>query len=522
LGGLAPGAYALLAASNNFSGNLGVSGTATARTVNATTGFDLGDLPFAYGSFSNGNVYFGFAGNSGTTNSSNNTASGVSTLNSNTTGSENTASGYGSLAQNTTGSENTASGVTALSFNTTGNANTATGWSSLYHNTTGMYDTASGSGALYFNTIGLGNVGIGTGAGQTADSSDGTGSNNTAVGANAVFKTGSITNATAIGAQAEVDQSNTMVLGCVAGVNSCPAQVNVGIGTATPRSTLELVVSKPKALGPVLTLTNSGGGPTTESALDFNSYLPSTTGTYNPGARILAYDQGDHTDDIYFQTNTPGADNNGLQTVMVIHADGVVSVPGTLEAGTKDFKIDHPLDPANKFLVHASVESSEMMNIYSGNVITDELGLATIKLPDWFEAENTDFRYQLTTIGRDAHAWIAKKVQNRSFQVATDATNVEVSWQITAVRQDAYAKAHPLVVEQEKSANERGFYAHPELYGQPIEKQIGGHAHDQPASAVDKHFAAPARPLPPAPAGGRPLPHPASSATKAIADVKQP
>jgi hypothetical protein len=44
-------------------------------------------------------------------------------------------------------------------------------------------------------------------------------------------------------------------------------------------------------------------------------------------------------------------------------------------AGTKDFKIDHPLDPANKYLVHASVESSEMMNIYTG---------ATIAWANWF------------------------------------------------------------------------------------------------------------------------------------------
>ena len=43
-----------------------------------------------------------------------------------------------------------------------------------------------------------------------------------------------------------------------------------------------------------------------------------------------------------------------------------------------------------------------MMNIYTGNVITDELGVATVQLPDWFEAENADFRYQLTVIGRRA------------------------------------------------------------------------------------------------------------------------
>jgi hypothetical protein len=118
-----------------------------------------------------------------------------------------------------------------------------------------------------------------------------------------------------------------------------------------------------------------------------------------------------------------------------------------------------------------------MMNIYSGNVTTDELGLATVTLPDWFEAENGDFRYQLTAIGRDAHAWIAQEVSNRQFKIATNTTFVKVSWQITAVRQDAYAKAHPLVVEQQKSPQERGYYLHPEFYGQSQEKNIAWARH---------------------------------------------
>ena len=151
---------------------------------------------------------------------------------------------------------------------------------------------------------------------------------------------------------------------------------------------------------------------------------------------------------------------------------GDVDVTGAITAGTKDFKIDHPLDPANKYLVHSSVESSEMMNIYSGNVVTDELGLATIQLPDWFEAENSDFRYQLTVLGQFAQAIVKNKIANKSFTIMTNSAHVEVSWLVTGVRQDAYAKANPLVVEQDKPANERGFYSHPELYGQPEEKQV--------------------------------------------------
>jgi len=151
---------------------------------------------------------------------------------------------------------------------------------------------------------------------------------------------------------------------------------------------------------------------------------------------------------------------------------GDVLVTGTIYAGTKDFKIDHPLDPANKYLVHASVESSEMMNIYTGNVTTDGQGSATVQLPGWFEALNTDFRYQLTVIGQFAQAVVAREIQNHQFEIRTNAPNVKVSWQVTGVRQDAYAKAHPLVVEEEKDSRTQGFYIHPELYGAPAEKQI--------------------------------------------------
>jgi hypothetical protein len=122
--------------------------------------------------------------------------------------------------------------------------------------------------------------------------------------------------------------------------------------------------------------------------------------------------------------------------------------------------------------VHASIESSEMVNIYSGNVVTDELGLAVVHLPDWFEAENGDFRYQLTVLGgRFAQAIVSTEIHDHQFTISTNATGVKVSWQVTGVRQDAYAKAHPLVVEQMKNDRERGFYLHPELFGQSQEKQ---------------------------------------------------
>jgi trimeric autotransporter adhesin len=159
--------------------------------------------------------------------------------------------------------------------------------------------------------------------------------------------------------------------------------------------------------------------------------------------------------------------------------EGSINVSNQIFAAVKDFRIDHPLDPANKYLTHSSVESSEMMNIYTGNVTTDGQSEATVHLPDWFEVLNTDFRYQLTVIGQFAQAIVGRKIADHQFTIRTSVPNVEVSWQVTGVRQDRFAKAHPLVVEQEKEATVRGFYIHPELYGAPAEKQIEWARHPQ-------------------------------------------
>ncbi len=581
-------------------------GSALTGVVNATS-YDLGGSSFATGSTSGATAYLGFAGNPG---SSGNYDTGV---------------GYKALSSNTTGSDNTAIGNYALFYSTRGDANTAIGNYALYGNTTGGGNTATGSNALVYNTTGLGNTALGYLAGPDSGSP-------------------ALTNSTALGANATVSQSNSLVLGETAPGNPGVNHVNVGIGTATPRSILEASVSASGALGPALTLTNTAGGLNASASIDFNTYYHPAVPYHNPTSRIEAVDDNNYGNALYFQSKTPGSDTNGLQTNMVIFSSGKVSIGGSLplaqlevagpaesgttaisgigasfdmspdsgtpgsggnfvggegdytnsgggsdgaggegitavggsgnyvggdggdftggiggiaggtgiyatagtgspgdeeaagqfngdvyvtgglSAATKNFKIDHPLDPANKYLVHASVESSEMMNIYSGNVVTDELGLATIKLPDWFEAENTDFRYQLTVIGRFAQAIVKDKIANGQFRIMTNSSHVEVSWQITAVRQDAYAKAHPLVVEQQKPERERGFYQNPELYGQPAEKQTEWarrpqqmqrikqmqeqqrlHAqrhqtpiisHNQPASAVNQRFATSETPLP--------------------------
>jgi len=152
---------------------------------------------------------------------------------------------------------------------------------------------------------------------------------------------------------------------------------------------------------------------------------------------------------------------------------GNVSVSGNVSAAMQNFRIDHPLDPAGKYPYHASVESSEMMNIYTGNAVLDESGAGVVQLPAWFEALNTDFRYQLTAVGGPGPGlYVAQEIQSNSFRIAGGTPGLKVSWQVTGVRQDAYARTNPLVVEVEKSERERGYYIHPQLFRQPPAQSI--------------------------------------------------
>ncbi len=155
---------------------------------------------------------------------------------------------------------------------------------------------------------------------------------------------------------------------------------------------------------------------------------------------------------------------------------GRVQVNGFLTKSGGGFHIDHPSDPANKYLNHFFVESSEMKNLYDGVVTLDRNGEAVVELPEWFEDLNQDFRYQLTCIGEYAPVYVAQKIERsrlrNSFKIAGGISGMEVSWQVTGIRKDAWAQAHSMAVEEEKSDNQRGYYLHPEVYGQSEERSI--------------------------------------------------
>jgi hypothetical protein len=174
------------------------------------------------------------------------------------------------------------------------------------------------------------------------------------------------------------------------------------------------------------------------------------------------------------------------------YLDGKVYIRGPLEKPVSSFKIDHPLDPAHKYLYHCSVESPDMKNVYDGVVTLDYKGEAEIELPDWFGALNKDFRYQLTAIGAPGpNLHIAEEISdadttknysnsssssnnnnNSRFKIAGGGSGMKVSWQVTGIRKDPWANAHRIKVEEDKPDKERGYYIYPDLYDQPDEKGI--------------------------------------------------
>ena len=237
--------------------------------INIASGqiYGYSGVAMAQGSTSLNNYYFGGAGNltgTGTVN----VAIGISALPAVTTGSNNVAVGAAALLTNSTGVENTALGRSALRLNTTGSDNVAVGLSALFSNTTSTFNTAVGRLALTFTTGG-GNTALGTGAGITNT----TGTNNTFIGISADAVSSELTNATAIGNNAVVGASNSLVLG-----GTSANAVNVGIGTTTPATTLQLSGTLPtlgigaSSLAGCLEMGNSDG----TSAINYITVLNGT------------------------------------------------------------------------------------------------------------------------------------------------------------------------------------------------------------------------------------------------------
>ncbi len=166
---------------------------------------------------------------------------------------------------------------------------------------------------------------------------------------------------------------------------------------------------------------------------------------------------------------------NGANTNWAGRFLGNVYISGSLTAtGAKSFFIDHPLDPENKYLLHYSVESNQVLNMYSGTVKVDNSGTAVVQLPDYFNAINRNVRYILTPIGAPAQVWIAEKVDNSGrFVIKSSVPNIEVSWLVIAERNDKWAQRYKPTDVVEKEPENKGRYLDPSLYEKPDYVRIG-------------------------------------------------
>jgi hypothetical protein len=188
---------------------------------------------------------------------------------------------------------------------------------------------------------------------------------------------------------------------------------------------------------------------------------------------------------------------------------GVFSWGRFAASGSKSLRIDHPEDPANKYLLHYCTESPEVLNAYSGTVAIDGAGGAVVELPRYFARINKDPRYTLTALGApmpmlhvaagideaDLNAAAAagpdEPLPLCSFRIAGGAPGATVCWRVEAVRNDRWVRAYGAPVEVEKEGLEKGTYQHPELYGQPAHMGMGSRFTDAPASHARSQGATP-------------------------------
>lgn len=243
----------------NVGGRLDVTGLVNATDRYAQNGNQILKA-VDNGATRGGNLYLGFGSGQNTVPGSSNGTAGTSDTflgagagSLNTSGAANTFAGSFSGQRNTTGDNNSFFGAIAGQENTTGAGNSFFGYSAGLHNSGGQANTfmglntgllnAGGSNNAFFgaqagrnNSDGGNNTFVGSLAGQANE----TGSNNTVIGASANVGANNLVNATAIGAGATVSQSNSLVLGNNGSIVDGAPATNVGIGTSTPQSALQV------------------------------------------------------------------------------------------------------------------------------------------------------------------------------------------------------------------------------------------------------------------------------------------
>lgn len=232
----------------------------------------------------------------------------------------------------------------------------------------------------------------------------------------------------------------------------------------------EFNVNNPVNADPGIFSVHLGQGP----AITAQNQNNAITGTI--AVADIAYTGTDVADHIGVEGSSLPAAGWGVGVHGMGNYYGVFSTGDFGASGTKTFLIDHPQDPANKFLRHFSVESNEVLNMYRGIVTLDGNGQATVNLPAYFEDVNKDFSYQLTAIGTPQQPYVLSEISGNQFVVA-GTPNTKVSWLVIAQRNDIYVQENPDRITDEpiKQGEREGKYVNPEAYGQPKEAGLFYH-----------------------------------------------
>lgn len=244
----------------------------------------------------------------------------------------------------------------------------------------------------------------------------------------------------------------------------------VGINTSSPTYMFE--VTRANSGDTIAAVTNTDTTSTSDSILRMSNF----SGAGDPYLLFtIGVSQGwslgvDNSDSDAFEIGRgflgPGSHDLKIDTSGNAFFAGDLDVGGALSKGSGSFKIDHPLDPANKNLKHSFIEGPEMTNFYDGKVTTRCRGSICsekVTFPDWFvplNGNNTeDYRYQLTSIGRCKEYWIDNETDIiQGFFVIKSIGECRLSWQVTGIRHDKHAIEHRIMVESEKTKEEKEEY----------------------------------------------------------------
>ena len=109
------------------------------------------------------------------------------------------------------------------------------------------------------------------------------------------------------------------------------------------------------------------------------------------------------------------ASGANLTDSIINQFESTIIVAGQIKAITKSFKIDHPLDPQNKYLEHGSLEGPEHGIYQRGRV--SGYGAVTVNLPDYFTALSED-SYSIIVTSRTNSQLFVTESNPKSFTVS--------------------------------------------------------------------------------------------------------